>query len=159
MQWYWLPWLDYSWATRHDVKVRLERTICLFVCCIPFSISGHFINSSYTLSHHSSCSLVRRGPDISACNICVKCRSRISVVPGRQAGRHDWFYYTSTKCAIRSQMTWQDSNASRKHSWPRLSTNVLRRGTIPIRSKRFTRSRSRSQAMSKSMFSTHFQNF
>ena len=107
-------------AERLDMMSRCAWNVqyaCLFVAYhLLLSISGHFINSSYTLSHHSSCSLVRRGPDISACNICVKCRSRISVVPGRQAGRHDWFYYTSTKCAIRSQMTWQDSNASRKHS-------------------------------------------
>jgi hypothetical protein len=26
---------------------------------------------------------------------------------GRQAGRHDWFYYTSTKCAIPDDMAGQ----------------------------------------------------
>jgi hypothetical protein len=29
-------------------------------------------------------------------------------LPGRQAGRHDWFYYTSTKCAIPDDMSCQN---------------------------------------------------
>jgi hypothetical protein len=45
--------------------------------------------------------------DVYEANCNVRKLPCMSSQAGRQAGRHDWFYYTSTKCAIPDNMAGQ----------------------------------------------------